>query len=115
MNSPGGDVHNYVKRKAQRVKLYASIQAPKRTGALVAGLRIDVRKRSSNSVIGYVRSTARHSRWVHEGTTGPIYAKRGKYLRVPAYPGATLKVKRRSVRGQRAQPFLANALNQVMG
>jgi hypothetical protein len=54
---------------------------------------------------------------VHEGTYGPIVPKNGPFMWVPKYrrggPGA-LRIKRTTVRGQRANPFLSDAMFEVL-
>lgn len=113
MNAPGGDVNNYVRRKTGLTAVLAQDRAPVRTGRLKAGIRTDVRMVRQGTV-GRVRSTARHSLWVHEGTDSPILPE-GEFLWVPARKYGSRRVKMDMVRGQAAQPFLAEALSVVMG
>ena len=119
-NAPGGMVYRYVDNKTDAGVRFAKLFAPKRSGRLAGGVRKDVRQTSKDRVVGRVRSTARHSAWVHEGTYGPIYPKNGRYLSVPrtaAHPwnarghGRILKP---FVRGQAANPFLERALRAAM-
>jgi hypothetical protein len=110
MNAPSGMVYRYADHKAEAVLVAAKAFAPKRTGRLAGGIRKDVRQTSRDRVVGRVRSTARHSQWVHGGTTGPITPKNGPYMRVPAFIGAAYRVNRVAVRGQAANPFLDEAL-----
>lgn len=112
MNAPGGMVYRYTDHKTESVMRFAKAFAPKRTGRLAGGIRKDVRQTSRDRVVGRVRSTARHSKWVHEGTYGPIVGKGARHdnmMRLPPYGmyGAKLKAQ---VAGQRANPFLARAL-----
>lgn len=113
MNVPGGEVNNYVRRKVGLTAVLAQEKAPVRTGRLKAGIRTDVRT-VRNGTVGRVRSTAKHSLWVHEGTTGPIFGNAG-FLWVPSSKYGTRRVRRSEVAGQRANPFLAEALDVVMG
>lgn len=113
MSAPGGDVNNYVRRKTGLTAAVAQVNAPVRTGTLKRGIRTDVRTVRQGAV-GRVRSTARHSTWVHEGTYGPILPH-GDFLWVPGRKGGTRRVKMPEVAGQRANPFLADALRTVMG
>lgn len=119
MHQPGGMVWDTMSDAASEVAFLARLDAPKRTGELAAGIRKASEKRASRRKVGfYVRSDAPHSFWVHEGT-GQIYAKSRKGMSVPAYResgprGVAPRVRRRSVRGQRANPFLTNNLRYVM-
>lgn len=115
MNLPGGQVYRYADHKTESVLRAAKAFAPKRSGRLAGGIRKDVRTTSRDRVVGRVRSTARHSKWVHEGTYGPIVARGTAshgMMRLPAYQGAPpgKTILRPRVRGQEANPFLTKAL-----
>jgi hypothetical protein len=115
MNAPGGQVYAYTRHKTEATLRAAKMFAPKRTGRLAGGIRIDVRQTSPDRVVGRVRATARHSMWVHEGTYGPITAHTGGRmhdgkLSVPVFIGAKRRMRRAAVAGQRANPFLERAL-----
>jgi len=112
MGAPGGDVYNYTKNKTRRTAAYAQGFAPIRSGRLRGGIRTDVRT-LRNGTVGRVRSTARHSAWVHEGVDGLIYPH-GDYLWVPVSRGASKRRQRPFVRGQDANPFLERALTAAM-
>lgn len=109
MNAPGGQVYRYTRNKTEASVRAAKLFAPKRTGRLAGGIRMDVRQTSRDRVVGRVRSTARHSQWVHEGTRTPIFPVNGPYLRLRPGNGYGFSM-RKAVRGQSANPFLANAL-----
>lgn len=114
MNFPGGDVYEYTKSKTRTCTYLAKSFAPMRSGRLAAGIRSDVRPRTS-SVVGRVRATARHSAWVHEGTKDrePIFSPDGNRMSLP--PGGGYSARRLyAVKGQRAQPFLMEALAETM-
>jgi hypothetical protein len=51
--------------------------------------------------------------WVHKGTHGPIRSTSGKFLRLQPGGGYGI-VYAKQVRGQRAQPFLTDALETVI-
>lgn len=114
MSAPGGDVFRYAQHKAQRAAAYGKAFAPKRTGALAAGIRSDTRTVVQGAV-GRARSTARHSAWVHEGTYGPIVATHSpEGMWVPRRKFGFRRGWRQEVAGQRANPFLDRALSAAM-
>lgn len=119
MNAPGGDVYRYVDHRTTSTVRFAKAFAPKRSGRLAGGVRKDVRQTSRDRVVGRARSTARHSKWVHEGTYGPIWARgarKDNMMRLPAYRMAPKRtILRPFVRGQDANPFLERALIASMG
>lgn len=138
---PGGEVDGEVNSVVKNARRLAEHFAPERSGALKRGIK------SAHAVpyhplktSGRVSSTARHTLWVHDGTSR-IYPH-GPYLLVPkgagratdsttrnggagtqlyrqwkgrGKKGARLFGRLESVRGQRAQPFLAEALVTAMG
>lgn len=119
MNAPSGMVYRYVEHRTDSTVRIAKVFAPKRTGRLAGGIRRDVRQTSRDRVVGRVRSTARHSQWVHEGTRTPITALTGGrmgdgMLSVPTFIGSSKRMRRRAVKGQRANPFLERALTLGM-
>lgn len=119
MHQPGGMIYDEMRDAAREVAFLAKLDAPKRTGELAAGIRMASERRASRKKVGfYVRSDAPYSYWVHEGT-GQIYAKSRRGMSVPAYResgprGVAPRRRRRTVRGQRANPFLTNNLRYVM-
>ena len=105
----------------------AKLYAPARTGRLRQSIRATRPRRNGvYTYSGTCSASVKHALWVHDGVPGRIYPKRGKYLTVPkmkgAVSGATLRKGggprmywlAKSVRGQRAQPFLADALKDSM-
>lgn len=119
MFQPGGMVYEETKDAAREVKFLAELDAPSRTGELRASIRIASERRASRTMVGYyVRADAPYAYFVHEGTND-IEAAEGSYMLVPRFPeygprGVSPKVKRDSVAGQEANPFLANNLRYVM-
>lgn len=125
------DVGRYGNDMGRRIMGVARGIAPRRTGSLAASHRYrGFLYRGKYKVGTRVENTAEHALWVHEGTTGPITPKTGKYLIVPKsrgvapLRGATLMTRNlrgeavrakspfglhRSVRGQRSQPWLREA------
>lgn len=130
--TPGGPVSDEAKETGRAVKRLAIQKAPSRTGLLKTrhtgpyyaptklGLHLTVGNESSYAL------------FVHEGTTGPILPTNPTgYLWVRPSPhswyrpnyepfgdgievNAGGRTPRRSVAGQSAQPWLANALRQEM-
>lgn len=117
---PGGMVYDETRKSAQEVAFLARLDAPVRTGELAAGIRIASETRVSRKKVGfYVRSDARHSYWVHEGTGPTITPTTFPYMRLPAFPemgprGTAPRMYRKVVAGQVGQPFLTTNLRYVM-
>lgn len=122
MNAPGGMVYRYTDNKTKAGVRFAKAFAPKRSGNLANKIEPDVRQTSRDRVVGRVRSRARYSTWVHEGTVqfGLIYPKNGKYLSIPRTSAHAWNVKGHGrilkpfVHGQTANPFLERALRAAM-
>lgn len=112
MNAPGGSVNTYVRTKTQTAATVSKAVAPKRTGWLAANIRTDVREVRNGSV-GRVRSNARYSAWVHEGT-GPVIYPHGEFLWVPVSRHSLKRKERPFVAGQKANPFLVRGLEAAM-
>lgn len=120
-----GEIGRAAGRTVREARLIAQRIAPKRTHAL------------SESVMNYsnhhytyghrmaLYTDLYYARWVLEGTKGPIVAKHISrkggpgWLIVPARPfGASSYVGyrfRRSVRGQKANPFMQRAMEEACG
>jgi len=139
--APGGEVAAELDKIARNTKAIAQMNAPVRTGTLKKGIQMNTTK-TTGPYTGHsmVTSSARHSMWVHDGT-GTITAKNGPFLLVPKRNtgvhttrladagtvlfkeweaggkkrGTRLFTRRQSVSGQRAQPFLKQALETAMG
>lgn len=124
------DVGAYGNRMGRRIMARATMDAPRRTGELALSHRYQgFLYRGRYKVGTRVENTAEHAIFVHEGTTGPIFPKRGMYLILPkgrrgALRGITAtsrNVRGQTVRsqspferhlsvsGQRSQPWLRNA------
>lgn len=119
LNAPTKPVGRYVAGKGRAIEGFAKANAPKRTGRLARSVEAQgVKWRGHRSSVEVV-ATARHARWVHEGTGPWIFPDSADYLSIPRFPSmggmAVPRVHVLFVRGQRAQPFLADALHFVMG
>lgn len=119
LNAPGAPVGRYIHRKGDTIQRYARIQAPKRSGNLARSINLGALTWRGHRSSIEVSANASYAKYVHEGTYGPIYPRKSKYLRVPAAHSITgvkmKRVNRKYVAGQHAQPFLREALAFVMG
>lgn len=108
-----GDGARWTRDKAKQIERRARLIAPKRTGRL-ASSHVTLPTRGSNQYhkVYRVSAQAPYSRFVHEGTHGPITGRNG-WVKIPAgRTGAPLAARTRvmrSVRGQRPNPWLARA------
>jgi hypothetical protein len=109
---------DYVQSKARQTAALARehliTTGAVRSGALLHSIGVDRRLRMGSRTTAVVRAGAGHAAYVHEGTYGPIKAKNKRWLKVPIKKYSTLKVRRVSVAGQDANPFLADPLAIVM-
>ena len=84
-----------------------------RTGELARSIRGYYEPAAPNQIIMEVHAETEYALYVHEGTTGPITSDTGERMFLPAWGPYTAR-RVHSVRGQRANPFLADALREVM-
>ncbi len=117
LNVPGGDVWAYTRRLVREVEALAVTTAPFDQGDLSASHATAVTPLGEIGCTGTVRNTARHAKWVHEGTgvygpTGSPITAGGEYMAFFTKDGR--KIVTRSVLGQQGQPWLRDALNAVM-
>ena len=104
-SSPGGDLFKYLARVNRLAFTIAVANAPSRTGSLKSShVNAGVRKVGMWSAVGTINVTAEHAPWVHDGTTGPIRARRHRFMSLPARRGVSTRILRRTVRGQSANP-----------
>lgn len=108
---PGGQVYRWVDRFTGTVENIARRNAPVGRGELRASIHRTPTSGLLSASRGQVRSAAPHSLWVHEGTTGPIRSTSGGVMPIHNRARTTVVAYRETVSGQRAQPFLARALN----
>lgn len=88
-----------------------------RTSHLLNSVHARRRKQAGGYTTVRVVASANYAAYVHEGTYGPIVPKNGPYMWVPKHKrmrGGGLRVKRVTVRGQRANPFLSDAMFEVL-
>lgn len=118
-----GEGDRWTRGKAKQIERRARIRAPKRTQRLAAS-HVTLPTRGSNQFVKRYRisATAYYAHFVHGGTG--IYGPRGMPVRTggrmrlpganPNRPGAKSTVIRMH-RGQRPQPWLAQAARDVIG
>jgi len=132
--NPGDDVDDLVWDVTRTTRDLAILYAPVRSGKLKGSIRGSRPKRTGvYTNASNVTANAGYALYVHDGVKGRIFPQKGKYLTVPLVPGsvsgAALRAQfggnrrrgssagfflAKSVRGQAAQPFLADALKVAM-
>lgn len=127
---PGGQVTTENKKIREKVIIRATKKAPRRSGNLKFSHRDGgALKEGKYRLRGEVYNDSDHAAYVHDGTTSPIFPKRGKAMPIPtmirgrakrdgAPPGFLFPVgpsfPKKWVRGQRAQPWLLEAAEEVL-
>lgn len=116
--SPGAAGDAFMRRFLGDTSSYARALAPRRTSELANSHRtLGPVRRGRYGLRGQVVNTADYAAFVHNGTTGPITSTRPNgWMRLPPSGRAAVldgpnagPVYRRSVRGQRANPWLDRA------
>ncbi|QNJ55531.1 hypothetical protein SEA_PHINKY_39 [Microbacterium phage Phinky] len=120
-----GDGVRWNRKKAEQIKARAIVRAPKRTGRLAASHRVEQnRNQLGQFQTGFtISAETGYARFVHDGTG--IHGPGGRGLIVrrmsipagahsPGFFGSGPRIIFRS-RGQRAQPWLAQAARDVVG
>lgn len=115
---PGGEVADAVddiaRNGARLARAYLTSGGHVRTGRLLRGVQWARSKPTGKfECASQITSSASHTRFVHEGTTGPIKPKVKKRLNLPpgyGYP----QILARSVKGQSAKPFLKVGIDGAM-
>ena len=118
----GSGPERHLRQKANAVGLTARVLAPRRSGALAAGIRVGQnRNERGQYAFGFsVSSSVYYSHYVHEGT-GPsvrISATEDSYMRFPGtgrYFGQQVFTQVVHHPGTPAQPFLRDALAAMAG
>jgi HK97 gp10 family phage protein len=103
----------YLRYKGKGIEELAKWGAPKRTGHLARNINRGMVTQIGSQAEVTVTASANYSSWVHEGTKR--IKARGKGMSVPKYQwpaSQAVRRKRKSVRGQKSQPFLRNAMIQ---
>lgn len=114
---PGGMVYTFMDQATDTVVTLAREYAPRRSGDLAASVYKAVTPLPRRHWQGTIGARAPYALFVHEGTTGPIYARPafgpdGKVRLMPV--GKTqgvITAFTAPVDGQPSQPFLTRAMN----
>jgi hypothetical protein len=114
MALPGGSVHSWTKGVVREMEAEAIATCPRRTGAMATHHGHSVGT-NAHGTFGYVTNDADYAMAVHEGTHGPIRAV-GNYMVVRPAPHSfyAQHTRRKTVAGQRAQPWIAEAMVAVL-
>jgi hypothetical protein len=117
LRSPNGIVAWNMRRRGRKVQRHAQRNVKSRTGALARS--IEVRQAMFAGAPGVeVYTNLYYALWVHDGTgiygpTGrPIRPRRAQYMVFRGSGGALVYA--RSVRGQRSNPYLRDALRSAV-
>jgi hypothetical protein len=110
MSSPGGSVFKWAYQRRKRVERLAKLYAPKATGNMARQITSSYEK-VPNGVIMYVTSPAWYSIYPHEGTAPYVHYKK---MRIPPLNKTGRPIYTYARAGQRAKPFLTQALDTVM-
>lgn len=113
MNFPGGHVYRFTRRMGRNTSALGRRYAPSRTGEMVRGIDDPIVTPRPSGVDAFVWSTAGHTMFVHEGTRTPITRPNGGWMPIHNASRTAVLTFRKRVRGQRANPFLANALRDA--
>lgn len=111
-----GDVGKAAKRAGRLIRHEAEAIAPVRSGELAASHTGPKTPTTFLGVHVVVGNNAAHAKFVHNGTTGPIRATRHPQMVVRPAPHSWYSepTYRDAVRGQRAQPWLRDAMYSVV-
>lgn len=115
MSLPGGPVWRWARQRSKRVERLAKLNVGKRSGRTERSIEASYNAGASrpHDVVMEVSAGTEYALFHHEGTTGPITPVGSRFMVLPAWgPWPTLRAT--SVRGQRANPFLFDALREVM-
>jgi hypothetical protein len=113
---------DWVRKKAHETAALARVKCPRRTGHLMASIKVGRRVKAGSITSIVVRAGAGYAAYVHEGTYSMImvpqpYKRTGKYAHlmwVPKSKGSGKREWRHAVRGQPSQPFLASSMHEVL-
>lgn len=113
LRSENGPIGVDLWRRLYRVTAAAKRRCPRRSGRLGGSIRPSMR-RDSRGLVGVVGTDVEYALFVHEGTG--LYGPRKRRIvpvtkRALYWKGARHPV--RSVRGQRSNPFLRDALKEA--
>lgn len=115
MSLPGGDIYRWTRQRRERVERLSRFKAPVRYGRLKRSIYGNYIPRSPTRIHMEVHAGTDYAVYVHEGVPGWIIAKSPAGMNFPAWPPHEAKWKMMAVRGQKANPFLADSLREIMG
>lgn len=113
MYVPGGEAYRWLDRVRLSMHRACVAGAPMRSGELKGAHRSFIRGFNQYRARAQIVNDAEHALWVHEGTTGPIFPKKGKFLYLPAGGGHPKKRLRYPVPGQDANPWIDDACSRI--
>lgn len=107
-----GDVDAYIERLARQVEGVARRNAPRKTGELAKSIHAY----RAGSAVWFIAAEAPYSLPVHEGTRPHTIRpkKPGGVLRFPGRGGMVVYTKKANHPGTAPQPFLVDALREVV-
>lgn len=117
MSLPGGQVWRYGFQKARRTERLAKANVRSRSGYLASQIHAFYEGSQRDQATMVVSADTEYAAAVHEGSgdaEGLIHPTHHRFLRIDEGGGFGVSY-HRSVRGQRANPFLTDALEAVIG
>lgn len=119
MSLPGGQIWRWARQRRARVERLAIRKCPRRYGTLASTIRGTYNPGPPEQVIMEIHAgdewVAPYAVWVHEGTHGPITSHGSWPMKLRPYPPRyPHTIEKYEVAGQRPQPFLQEALIEVM-
>lgn len=109
----GGQAYRFMDRLREAMHRACVMDAPVRSGEVKRSHRSYARGRNGYRTDVRVENISNHAAFPHEGTTGPIFPVTANFLIVPIAPGSSQWVRRKSVAGQKANPWIDNACARV--
>lgn len=112
-----GQGGRWINMVGKQMLILSKNQAPSRSGKLRRSHgksrgRVGVGFGNQYTQVYHIYADAPHAEYVHEGTHSPITAKGGGRMRLPAGGGYGV-LYRKSVRGQKANPWLDRACTTI--
>lgn len=112
-HQPGGMVYRFTRKIGRNTSSLARKYVRTRTGELKRGIQDPEMDTGPNHTTATVRSLAPHTLYYHEGTRTPITRPGGGLMPIHNATRTAVIAYATSVRGQRAKPFLADALRDA--
>lgn len=109
---PGGQGGRWLDRLRLAMHRACVAEAPVRSGDIKRSHDSFMRGINQYASRATIWNTSEHAEWVHEGVAGRIFPD-GDFLWVPIRRGSAARVKRTSVRGQAANPWMDRACQSI--